>query len=57
MNEELKTLKFELDKKMSELNQIQLDIFIYHPEINQLLNEITDLREKIQELEALEDNK
>ena len=48
---ELEQLKFELSQKEDELNKIQLDIFIYHPEIGQLIKDIADIQNKIKSLE------
>ena len=49
--ETLEQLKFELAKKEEDLEQLQLHIFTLNPEINLLVKEIAEIKEKIQALE------
>ena len=54
--ETLEQLKFKLNEKEQELGKLQLDIFILNPAVNQLVNEISELRKEIDALEQEEAN-
>lgn len=52
----LDTLKYELAEKEKELSLAELDIFIYNPNIGQLISEIQCIKQQINELEKEEQN-
>lgn len=51
MKEELESLKFSLIEKEDKLKSLSIDTFTYNPEINVLTKEISELKDKIKELE------
>lgn len=50
-SKEYLNLCFELDKKKTELENLRTDIFLFNPNIQKLVNEITELEKKKKELE------